>query len=88
MTERLAAMRVGDVDFDDGKLGGFDGIAEGDRGVGPGTGVEDDAMGLRCWWRKSITAPSWLLWKVSRAPPASLTTAATSASMSESLVRP
>ncbi len=42
MTETLAREHVGEMQFDGRNLGGRDGVAQRDRGVGVGAGVDDE----------------------------------------------
>src|SRR5262249_41602478 len=46
MAEALARKDVADVDLDNGQLDRGDRVANGDRGVGVGAGIDDDAGGL------------------------------------------
>lgn len=44
VTEGLAGMDIGQVDFDDRAFDGCDGVSDGDGRVGICAGVEDDAI--------------------------------------------
>src|SRR5271165_1470775 len=45
MTERLALVHIGNVHFDDGPFERMERIEDGDRGVGEGGRIDDDAGG-------------------------------------------
>ena len=87
MAEGLAGEDVGEMHLDHRQADGPDGIVEGDRGVGVGAGIEDDARGASspASWIQSTSTPSWLVWRKSTVRPSALAGLGQSFSISASV---